>query len=288
MDNESRKDNSDELAAGSRAVDSFRISTTGDGVRSESTGVVEEAFFTITVEGVGSYVLMCTPGDRRALAVGFLFSEGLIRSIDDIDLLYYCNDDPNVASVRLTAPPAGGDGGRTLIVASSCGMCGSRDVEEVLAGLNPLDETLKVSAGLLTGLADRMAFRQELFRQTGGAHAACIFRADGTIIAFAEDIGRHNALDKAIGKCLLERAPTGGCGAILSGRLSFELASKASHAGIEVAAAVSAPSSFAIEVAERCNLTLCGFVRPGRITVFAGRQRITDLQGAGGCQADSA
>jgi len=118
---------------------------------------------------------------------------------------------------------------------------------------------------------------QKLFETTGGAHAAGIFDKSGSIIAFAEDIGRHSAFDKAIGKCLIAELNTKRCGVVLSGRISLEMVSKAARAGIELIGAVSAPSSFAIEAAKKWNITLCGFVRPGRMNVYTHLERICNL-----------
>jgi FdhD protein len=117
-----------------------------------------------------------------------------------------------------------------------------------------------------------------LFEKTGGAHAAAIFDTAGSIMAFAEDIGRHSAFDKVIGKCLMAGLETKGCGVALSGRISLEMVTKAARAGIELIAAVSAPSSFAIEAAQRWNITLCGFVRSGRMNVYTYQQRIDDAR----------
>ncbi|NQT20353.1 MAG: formate dehydrogenase accessory sulfurtransferase FdhD [Planctomycetes bacterium] len=190
-----------------------------------------------------------------------------------------CDDDPSVVRVRLANPPDElPEPGRNLIVASSCGMCGSRSIEDILEGLRPVGNTLTVPPSTLTAATEKMRARQNLFEQTGAAHAAGVFLPDGEIVAFAEDIGRHNALDKAIGKCLLMEQAIRGCGAVLSGRVSFELVTKAAGAGIELIVAISAPSSLAIDVARRTNITLCGFVRSGRATVYTNPQRIHGIE----------
>ncbi len=131
---------------------------------------------------------------------------------------------------------------------------------------------------MLVVAARDMQARQELFQRTGGTHAAGILSAKGELIALGEDIGRHNALDKAIGRCILGKRPTDGCGLVLSGRVSVELIVKAARAGIELVAAVSAPSSLAIDAAKRCNITLCGFVRDTRATVYTHPHRIIGLE----------
>jgi len=269
-------DNASEIHASTRSVDVLRISTAGEPPKREQCSVVVEELVTLTIDDVGSYMLMCTPCDLKPFAVGFLFSEGLIGSADDIAIISICDDDPNAVRVRLLEPPTDLVSRRNLIVASSCGMCGTTDIETILSGLEAAGDTLKVPGSLLNEVAGRMHSSQKIFAHTGGTHAAGIFSSDGEIIALAEDLGRHNALDKAVGKCLLTGVATQGCGAALSGRVSLELATKAARAGIELIAAVSAPTSLAIEVANRCNITLCGFVRPGRASIYTHRRRITD------------
>ena len=234
--------------------------------------MVERAI-TITIDGVGSYTLMATPCDTMALAVGFALSEGLISSTRDINPLRCCDDDPSAIRMQLARVPDGLTE-RNLIIASSCGMCGSANIEETIAGLPNVGNSLRVPVALLLEALAEMKSRQAIFERTGGTHAAALFSTDGTILAFAEDIGRHNALDKVIGRCSLEEKPTAGCGAALSGRVSLELVLKASRAGIELIAAVSAPSSLAIDAAERCGITLCGFVRGDRATVYTHESRI--------------
>jgi FdhD protein len=138
--------------------------------------------------------------------------------------------------------------------------------------------SLKVSNDLLIEVTEHLRSMQQIFQMTGGSHAAGIFDSSGKIVAFAEDLGRHSALDKAIGKCLLDKLPMKGCAAVLSGRVSLEMVTKAARAGLELITAVSAPSSFAIEAADRWNITLCGFVRPGKINVYAHPERICNLR----------
>jgi len=272
--------NTNAPSASIRGMNVLRM-TAGSPPEREHCRVIVEEFLTIMVEDVGTYTVMCTPCDLPALAVGFLFSEGIIATVDDISLLSHCDDDPSVIRVRLTNPPAEPDSGRTLIVATSCGMCGTRNIEEILAGLRPVGNSLRITHDFLAMIADKTHSRQVTFAQTGSAHAAGIFTANGNIVAFAEDIGRHNALDKAIGKCVLQERSADGCGVFLTGRVSSELAIKAANAGIELIAAVSAPSSMAVDVAQRCNITLCGFVRGDRATVYAHPERIADLPSPG-------
>jgi FdhD protein len=216
-----------------------------------------------------------------ALAVGFAFTEGIISGPADIDLLNLCEDDPSSVRIRLSRLPDQAQD-RNMIVSSSCGLCGSADVNAMLESLPRVGDSFRASASRIQAVFREMKLRQMIFEQTGGAHAAAIFTSDGDIIAFAEDIGRHNALDKAIGKCLLEGKPTAGCGAAVSGRLSLELVAKAARAGVELIAAVSAPSSLAITAADQTGITLCGFVRGDRLTVYSSPARVDESADEGG------
>lgn len=149
------------------------------------------------------------------------------------------------------------------------------DVSAVLTALPSVGQSLTVPVPALIALQAAMRRRQTLFAQTGGTHAAAIFTEEHEIVAFAEDIGRHNALDKCIGQCLLTDQPTAHRGVVLSGRVSLEMVTKAARAGIELIAAVSAPSSLAIDAATHCGITLCGFLREDRLTAFTHPARLT-------------
>jgi FdhD protein len=260
-----------------RRVPARRISTADPaaGPVDETVGVVREAALTLDVKDVGSYTLLCTPGDERALAAGFLLSEGIIRDIQEIAVLKPCDDDEAVWRVKLTGKvPWVEDKDRSLLIVSSCGACGSEDIESRLRDLPPVGDALEIDGAVLRSLGGALRERQVLFDWCGGTHAAGIFDGTGKILASAEDAGRHNALDKAIGKCLLAGTPTAGLGVVLSGRTSFEMVGKCAKAGIELISAVSAPTTLAIEVAERCNITLCAFVRETRATVFCHPRRV--------------
>jgi len=260
-----------------KRIRAHRLST-GDTVTppiDEDVLVIEEAPLTIDVEGVEMYTLLSTPADKRALAVGFLRSEGVIESVADIKILKECDDDPNTIRVRLVDDvPKIADAGRNLLIVSSCGACGSENLQKRIDALPAVGDTLTIKAGLLRAVYTAMRERQKLFEACGGTHAAAVFAADGNIISFAEDSGRHNALDKAIGKCLLADTPVAGRGVALTSRLSLEMVSRCARSGIELIAAVSAPTSMAIDVAERCNITLCAFVRETRATVFTHQKRV--------------
>lgn len=262
-----------------RPVQPLRFPADGAPPTQESDYVVVEDVLVIDIKDVGRYTLMCTPVDTMALAVGFTFAEGMISSLGDINLLHHCDDDPGVIRMQLADASRVQAAERNLIVTSSCGMCGSREaVDRFLSGASTVGQSLSVTTPLLLSMAEQMRLRQRLFSETGGTHGAGIFSADGEIVAFSEDIGRHNALDKAIGKCLLEGTSMAGCGVVLSGRASFELVAKSARAELELIAAVSAPTSLAIDAAQRCNITLCGFVREDRVTVYTHPGRIRGSQ----------
>jgi FdhD protein len=275
MESEPAPDLCSLLATTTQERRAWRFSADGTPPVEETCRLVVEEPLTIDIEGVGCYTLMCTPGDSMALAVGFAFTEGAIAGLSDIATLNHCEDDPRVVRLRLAHVPVGETAPRNLTVASSCGMCGSlRSLEELLADIAPVRETLQVSSGRLQEAAREMRHHQRLFAETGGTHAAGIFNAAGEMLALAEDMGRHNALDKAMGRCLLARRELPGGWAVLSGRVSLELVSKAARAGLELLAAVSAPSSLALEAAEQWNMTVCGFVRGDRATVYTHERRV--------------
>ncbi len=258
-------------------VEADRIST-GDAPappERQNICVIEETAVTIDVGGVETYTILCTPVDKLAMVAGFLFTEGVIDSMADVTVLRECGVDPNTIRVRLASPvPRIGDAGRNLLISSSCGACGSENLKERLAALPKVGDTLRIEAKLLHSVYGAMGRQQPLFEASGGAHAAALFDEKGKIVACAEDAGRHNAFDKAIGKCLLEGIRTAGRGVALTSRLSLEMVSKCARSGIELVAAVSAPTSMAIDLARDCNITLCAFVRETRATVFTLPARI--------------
>jgi len=259
-------------------VQAQRISTAdGDAPPlDETVVVVREAAFTIDVQRVDSYTLLCTPADLDALTAGFLLSEGIIDSMAEVKAMEPCLDDPWTVRVRLNGdgPPRIHDEGRNLLIVSSCGLCGAENLEAKLESLPAVGDTLRIRPGVLRSATNAVRERQPLFAASGGTHAAGIFDARGEILALAEDTGRHNALDKAIGRYLLEGCSPAGCGVVLSGRVSLEMVGKCARAGIELICAVSAPTSLAIEVAEGCQITLCAFVRDTRATVFTHPRRV--------------
>jgi FdhD protein len=260
-----------------REVGARRLSTAPEGERpvEERVGVALEAAVSVDVEGVETYTLLCTPDDTLALAAGFLLTEGVIDGLEEVTHLQPCEDEPSVVRVRVKGRvPRLHDEGRNLLIVSSCGLCGAASLEEKLRGMPRVEDSLRLEAGVLPLVSEELRQRQKLFRSCGGTHAAGIFDGGGGLVATAEDVGRHNALDKAIGRCLIEGRSPVGCGAVLSGRVSLEMVGKCARAGIELISAISAPTSLAIEVAERCGITLCAFVRESRATVFSHPARV--------------
>jgi FdhD protein len=244
--------------------------------REETDRVAAERAVTLMIDQVGSFTVMCTPTQIEALAAGFCFSEGLIADADDIAAIVPGRSNSDAVAIQLDHPPEVGVE-RNLIVASSCGMCGARNIAKLMAAVPAVASSLTISERGCQELPVRLREAQPVFEATGGVHAAAVFDAGGATLSSAEDIGRHNAMDKAIGACLLAGRATAGCGIVLSGRVSFELVAKAARAGIELILAVSGPTSLAVEAADGWNITLCGFVRGDRMNVYTHPQRIREL-----------
>lgn len=241
----------------------------------ETRAVVVESPLTIEIKDIGAYTIMSTPQEKLQLAVGFAFSEGLIEERDDIGSMMLCPDDPAVVRMQLAVTPKAAKAGRNLLIVSSCGLCGSENIEQILANLPVVPDTLSLSAERLVAMPRELRDSQRIFRFTGGTHAVGLFDGDsGDMLCCCEDLGRHSAFDKAVGTCILAGGVPRGAAAALSGRISLELVAKAVRAGIELIAAVSAPSSLAIRAAEKCNITLCGFVRGDDATIYCNSGRI--------------
>lgn len=258
-------------------VEAQRIATDDSGTDpvSEQVDVIIESPLLIDVEGIEHYTVLCTPTDKLAMAAGFLFSEGVIDGLDDLEFIRLCEDDPSIVRVKLkSGVPRIMDPGRNLVIVSSCGACGTEEFSEKLGSLPKVGDTLRIEPQLLRRGVEEIRQVQPLFRLCGGTHCIGILNGAGELLSYAEDTGRHNALDKAIGKCLFAGVDTAGTWAVLSGRVSLEMVSKCARAGIELIAAISAPTSLAIETAEHCGITLCAFVRETRGTVFVGEGRV--------------
>ena len=228
----------------------------------------------IRVDGTPLAVTMRTPGHDDELAAGFLLGEGLVTTAPVVSL----TDDLAANAVDVRGPLARDPGARRFYTTSSCGVCGKGAIEEVAVLSAPLPEGPVLSRELLAGLPDRL--RQPAFERTGALHATGLFEADGRLVTAREDVGRHNAMDKVIGRALLDGlVPLHGRVLCVSGRLSFELVQKAAVAGCPVLVGVGAPTSLAVEVAADRGMTLGGFARAGRVNVYAGAQRVLGAPG---------
>jgi FdhD protein len=262
----------------------------------------------IRLQGSTFIVTMRTPGADRELAAGFLLSERIIRGADDIGTIRHCtspgpkdppyearetdisSDDPtseismalekNILDVTLIGDAASRvaetiAGRRLVATSSACGVCGRQSVDDLMREMPRIDASWSAPAKVIAGLPARLREAQAVFDETGGLHAAGLFDPEGRLIAIAEDVGRHNAVDKVVGsQLLLDRLPLSDRILFVSGRTSFEIVQKAVAAGIPVVAAVSAPSSLAIELARDAGVTLAGFVRGDAFNVYANPQRI--------------
>ncbi|RRQ76171.1 sulfurtransferase FdhD [Streptomyces griseofuscus] len=249
--------------------------------------LVAEEPLEIRLNGKPLAITMRTPGDDFALAAGFLVSEGVLAAASDLQNIVYCagaiadgSNTYNVVDVR-TAPGVSLPDftlERNVYTSSSCGLCGKASLDAVRTTTRwPIADSprLRVTPALLSGLPERLREAQRVFDRTGGLHAAALFTEDGELLDIKEDVGRHNAVDKLVGRALQNgELPLSRTVLLVSGRASFELAQKAVMAGIPMLAAVSAPSSLAVDLAAETGLTLVGFLRGGSMNVYTGDDRI--------------
>jgi FdhD protein len=232
----------------------------------------------IRLHGRRFATIMRTPGADRELAAGFLLSERIVRSAEDVGAIAYCGDLENVVNVTLVDAARLDtvlEERRSITTNASCGVCGRETIESLTADLTPIASSLSVSGADVAMLPQRLRAAQRVFDETGGLHAAGLFAADGQLVDVAEDVGRHNAVDKVIGARLLrDEMPLPDRLLCVSGRTSFEIVQKAAVAGLPLVAAVSAPSSLAIELATACGVTLVGFVRGDSFNIYTHPERI--------------
>jgi FdhD protein len=225
----------------------------------------------IRVDGSPLTVTMRTPGHDEELALGFLYGEGLI----DGPRAAGPTEDFAANIVEVAGPLNRDPGERRFYTTSSCGVCGKGALEEVAVHSAPLPDGPTIARALLADLPDRLV--QPAFERTGGVHATGLFSADGELLLAREDVGRHNAMDKVIGRALLDHlTPLHDRVLCVSGRLSFELVQKAAVAGAPILVGVGAPSSLAVSLADDRGMTLCGFARRGRVNVYTHPQRVRD------------
>ena len=260
-----------------RIVDIARAVESGWNAEIDKVAVEEP--LEVSLEGHAFSVIMRTPGRDADLAAGFLFSEGVIRSAEEVRRIEG-EESSNRVNVRLSRDraevlPELLGGRREVAMNSSCGLCGRRSLESLTLPTARLEVTWSVSPAIVSALPGRLREVQPTFEETGGLHAAVLLDLDGRLVLAAEDVGRHNAVDKLVGRMLMEkRLPLDRRLLFVSGRSSFEIVQKAFAAGIRLIAAVSAPSSLAIDLADRSGITLLGFVRDGRFNVYTHPRRV--------------
>jgi FdhD protein len=272
--------------------------TAGQGREIAPDTLVAEEPLEMRVAGRPLAVTMRTPGDDMDLLAGFLVSEGIVRRRDDLAAMRYCagtdeqgRNTYNVLDATLAAhvPPVDPSLQRALVTTSACGLCGKSSIDQVTVA-SPYalasDDTA-VDAEWICALPERLRTAQQVFDRTGGLHAAALFDVtNDSLLVMREDVGRHNAVDKVIGAALREdRLPLRSTLLLVSGRASFELVQKAAVAGIPLMAAISAPSSLAVDLADRVGLTLIGFLRPPTMVVYTGATRVHDHSEAAAVEA---
>ena len=225
---------------------------------------------------------MRTPGHDEELAAGFLFAEGFINDATELGEIRRVRGrkgapEPNAIDVILNVPADGLRARlkRNFVMSSSCGVCGKTSIDSIRRRVTPPVDSARVAPATLLALSEKLRAGQRVFAATGGLHGAAIFSLDGTMIAIREDVGRHNAVDKVIGYALTNAmVPLAHNIMMVSGRLSFEIVQKAAAAGLPILAAVSAPSSLAVELAEEIGTTLVGFLRDGSFNIYTRPDRI--------------
>ena len=276
-----------------RNIDVTQVSEWDDGdVRRVSDYLVGEEPLEIRLGDQPLTVTMRTPGHDLELATGFLLTEGLVPSANDILSIEYM---ASSRDARKGVSPAQQDGAgnvvraviaggpfdrermqRNFFASSSCGVCGKATIESVrVRGIRPPDPEFRLDPQVLCWLPDRLRGEQAIFGRTGGLHAAGLFTAEGELLVLREDVGRHNAVDKVVGwAAMRDRLPLSGCVLLVSGRGGFEIVQKALVAGLPVLASVSAPSGLAVRLARELGMTLVGFLRGRRFVIYSGEERV--------------
>jgi len=256
-----------------------------EGRSTESDVAATEEPLEIRLHDRSFAVIMRTPGSDRELAAGFLLAEGVVEHASELGAVEHCRhphhpDVHNIVNVFLLGEAVARldttlADRRNVMANSSCGLCGRVTIDSLKTRAVPLQSTMTVASAVVHGLPDALRAQQAVFDRTGGLHGAALFTSGGTLIASAEDVGRHNAVDKVIGRLLLdERLPLDDVVLVVSGRTSYEIVQKAWLAGLPVICAVSAPSSLAIQLATEAGITLLGFARGSAFNIYSHPQRI--------------
>ena len=270
----------------SRTTASVEVLAVGEeGARRRADWIVVEEPLEIRASGPGQdpvsvAVTMRTPGHDSELAVGFLFTEGLLKVAGEVVETHgrTAKSRPgpcNIVQVVLSRPFDGSALKRNFFATSSCGVCGKATLDQIAVRCPPVGPGPVIGRSVLVGLPETLRSGQEVFERTGGLHAAGLFDAEGRMVLLREDVGRHNAVDKLIGRAVLDGIfPLAGRILLVSGRTSFEILQKAAVAGVPIVAAVSAPSSLAVSVADRLGITLIGFLRGPSLNIYTHPERI--------------
>ncbi len=246
--------------------------------RTAEFDLIAEEPLAIRIEGKPYSVVMRTPGDELAHAAGFCLAEGIVDTLDDLGDLACCDDDTNVVTVTLS------ESRRSLITdlldrrgfisQTSCGICGKEIVKDLYQSIQPVDDNTRIDGQQALECLETLAGHQPLRQKTRASHAAALFSSDFQLLAAAEDVGRHNALDKAVGKLFLERRLEQATLAVLSSRISYELVQKAARARIPAILAVSRPTSLSVELADKLNMTLACLAPDDGLLIFCHEHRL--------------
>jgi FdhD protein len=252
----------------------------GGQASSKEDWLASESPLEIRIGNAAATVLMRTPGHDGELVRGFLYTEGIVHSIEDILEVSSTHPSPedvggSFVDVRLSPSRIERSLDRSFYSNASCGVCGKKSIASLEVKGAIAQSKISIRREILEALPERLRNAQTTFAKTGGVHASGLFTADGQLLALREDVGRHNALDKIVGWALLEgKLPLSNCVLLVSGRVSYEIVQKAVVAGIPFIAAVGAPSSLAVELSENFHLTLVGFLKPGSMNVYAHPERV--------------
>lgn len=264
-----------------KKVNTNKVFTAGDRLATEEPLEVKLQFGGSSTPSEKSVsITMRTPGNDAELAIGFLFTEGIISDYSHVkSVAHVPYSDDNIIKIQLDESINVNLGKleRHFYTTSSCGVCGKASIDAIktVCNISPIERNLNVSPEIIYTLPDTLRKQQEVFESTGGLHASAIFDIERNLLMLREDVGRHNALDKLVGASLEKGLlPLDNHLLLLSGRASFELIQKAAMAGIKVVCAVGAPSSLAVETAEEMGMTLIGFLRGERFNIYTGEQRI--------------
>ena len=255
----------------------------GDLAGADDTVVIEEPL-EIFINGKPQYLTMRLPGEEMHLALGYCFTEGIIDSMKDVHVVHYCAENTgNRVEIALARKDrvqrsegarARGYKERRLPAFSSCGICGKEMVEDIQIELNYRKKTFSLPLSSIDDMLSEIENGQRIFGETGATHAVAIFDKDCKLLAFAEDVGRHNAIDKALGSLLAEDAIDNALVVVATSRLSYEMVQKVGRSNAEVLIGMSPPTSLGIDLAKSINLTLVGFARKGRGNIYTGEERI--------------